>query len=225
MRPIVKLVGADTADLSAEERNSFSVAYKNKLDHLRKSWRALTSKQQEQGQFEEEMVRQYVTKIEMEIKTLCVELQGMLENRLIPAAKGAESKVFYYKMSGDANRYIAEISRKAERSEFGDRAKRAYETAGKIAAADLPPTHPCRLGLALNLSVFYYEIVNDADEACRVAKHAFDEGVAALDSLGEKAYRESTQILQLLCENLTLWNPDAPSVDGNYDESDEAEYA
>lgn len=39
-----------------------------------------------------------------------------------------------------------------------------------IAAADMAPTHPIRLGLALNFSVFYYEILNSSDKACNMAK-------------------------------------------------------
>jgi hypothetical protein len=34
----------------------------------------------------------------------------------------------------------------------------------------MQPTHPIRLGLALNFSVFYYEIVNAPDRACHLAK-------------------------------------------------------
>ena len=39
-----------------------------------------------------------------------------------------------------------------------------------IAIAELSPTHPIRLGLALNFSVFYYEIENSPDKACKLAK-------------------------------------------------------
>nr|KAG5700603.1 hypothetical protein BaRGS_015399 [Batillaria attramentaria] len=48
---------------------------------------------------------------------------------------------------------------------------------------ELPPTHPIRLGLALNFSVFYYEILNSPDRACRLAKAAFDDAIAELDTL------------------------------------------
>jgi hypothetical protein len=42
-----------------------------------------------------------------------------------------------------------------------------------IALAELAPTHPIRLGLALNFSVFYYEILNSPDRACNLAKQVF----------------------------------------------------
>ena len=42
-----------------------------------------------------------------------------------------------------------------------------------IALTELAPTHPIRLGLALNFSVFYYEILNSPDRACNLAKQVF----------------------------------------------------
>ena len=74
-----------------------------------------------------------------------------------------------------------------------------------MAQTDLTPTHPIRLGLALNFSVFYYEILNSPDRACHLAKQAFDDAIAELDSLSEESYRDSTLIMQLLRDNLTLW--------------------
>jgi 14-3-3 protein epsilon len=57
----------------------------------------------------------------------------------------------------------------------------------------------------LNFSVFYYEILNSPDRACHLAKQAFDDAIAELDSLSEESYRDSTLIMQLLRDNLTLW--------------------
>jgi 14-3-3 protein epsilon len=74
--------------------------------------------------------------------------------------------------------------------------------------ADLAPTHPIRLGLALNFSVFYCEILNSPDRACRLAKAAFDDAIAELDTLSEESYKDSTLIMQLLRDNLTLWTSD-----------------
>ena len=65
-------------------------------------------------------------------------------------------------------------------------------------------THPIRLGLALNFSVFYYEIMNKPDEACKLAKKAFDDAIAELDQLREDTYKDSTLIMQLLRDNLTV---------------------
>ena len=80
-----------------------------------------------------------------------------------------------------------------------------YQNATDVAQTELTPTHPIRLGLALNFSVFYYEILNSPDRACHLAKQAFDDAIAELDSLSEESYRDSTLIMQLLRDNLTLW--------------------
>ncbi|KAJ6352945.1 hypothetical protein OIU76_002044 [Salix suchowensis] len=84
----------------------------------------------------------------------------------------------------------------------------SYKAAQDLAATDLAPTHPIRLGLALNFSVFYYEILNQSDKACSMAKQAFEEAIAELDTLGEESYKDSTLIMQLLRDNLTLWTSD-----------------
>ena len=68
----------------------------------------------------------------------------------------------------------------------------------------LASTHPIRLGLALNFSVFYYEIKHRSDKACELAKKAFDNAIAELDQLKEDSYKDSTLIMQLLRDNLTV---------------------
>ena len=78
----------------------------------------------------------------------------------------------------------------------------------QAATSDLIVTHPIRLGLALNFSVFYYEIMNSPQKACHLAKQAFDDAIAELDTLSEESYKDSTLIMQLLRDNLTLWTSD-----------------
>ncbi len=109
---------------------------------------------------------------------------------------------------GDYFRYTAEYETSEKRKEAAQNALVAYKQASDIAAQELAPTHPIRLGLALNFSVFYYEILNSPDRACHLAKQAFDEAIADLDSLPEDSYKDSTLIMQLLRDNLTLWTSD-----------------
>merc|ERR1711988_408664 len=59
-------------------------------------------------------------------------------------------------------------------------------------ATELAPTHPIRLGLALNYSVFLYEVQSKSQEACDLAKQAFDDAIAELDTLDEESYKDST---------------------------------
>jgi len=108
----------------------------------------------------------------------------------------------------DYYRYLAEFTTADDRKTASEKSLDAYKAASGVATTELPPTHPIRLGLALNFSVFYYEILNSPDRACQLAKSAFDEAIAELDTLSEESYRDSTLIMQLLRDNLTLWTSD-----------------
>jgi len=112
-----------------------------------------------------------------------------------------------YRM-GDYHRYLAEFALGDKRKDSADKSLDAYKAASDVAVTELPPTHPIRLGLALNFSVFYYEILNSPDRACHLAKQAFDDAIAELDTLSEESYKDSTLIMQLLRDNLTLWTSD-----------------
>merc|ERR1712193_520353 len=131
-----------------------------------------------------------------------------LDKHLIPKASNAESKVFYLKMKGDYYRYLAEVAVGDSRTAVLDDSQKSYQEAFDIAKSKMPTTHPIRLGLALNFSVFYYEILNSPDRACHLAKQAFDDAIAELDTLNEDSYKDSTLIMQLLRDNLTLWTSD-----------------
>lgn len=85
-------------------------------------------------------------------------------------------------MRGDYFRYLAEFAPKDERKSLAEQALLAYKQATEI-ADQLQNTDPVRLGLALNYSVFYYEILNDSDKACDLARAAFDNAVNGLDKL------------------------------------------
>ncbi|KAI4287675.1 MAG: hypothetical protein L6R35_003070, partial [Caloplaca aegaea] len=196
-------------ELTVDERNLLSVAYKNVVGTRRASWRIISSiEQKEESKGSEKHVgtiREYRQKIETELEKVCQDVLDVLDESLIPKAESGESKVFYHKMKGDYHRYLAEFASGEKRKVAATAAHDAYKNATDVAQTELTPTHPIRLGLALNFSVFYYEILNSPDRACHLAKQAFDDAIAELDSLSEESYRDSTLIMQLLRDNLTLW--------------------
>ncbi|XP_076885191.1 14-3-3 protein 2-like [Bidens hawaiensis] len=205
-----KVSGAE--ELTVEERNLLSVAYKNVIGARRASWRIISSIEQKEesrgNQDHVTVIKDYRSKIEKELSDICGGILKLLDTKLVPSASSGDSKVFYLKMKGDYHRYLAEFKTAADRKEAAETTLNAYKAAQDIANAELAPTHPIRLGLALNFSVFYYEILNSPDRACGLAKQAFDEAIAELDTLGEDSYKDSTLIMQLLRDNLTLWTSD-----------------
>lgn len=136
---------------------------------------------------------------------ICNYILSVIDEHLMLSSSTRESTVFYYKMKGDYYRYLAEFKFGNDRKEAADKSLKAYEAATSAAATDLLPTHPTRLGLALNYSVFYYLILNSPKRACHLATQAFDEAIAELDSLNEESKKDSTLTMQLLRDNITLW--------------------
>ncbi|XP_034892000.1 14-3-3 protein 7 isoform X3 [Populus alba] len=207
-------------ELTVEERNLVSVGYKNVIGARRASWRILSSiEQKEEAKGNEQNVKrikQYRQRVEDELAKICNDILSVIDQHLIPSSSTGESTVFYYKMKGDYYRYLAEFRSADERKEAADQSLKAYEAATSTAISDLPPTHPIRLGLALNFSVFYYEILNSPERACHLAKQAFDDAIAELDSLNEESYKDSTLIMQLLRDNLTLWTSDLSEEGGEH---------
>merc|ERR1712018_2639 len=218
----MKTVAKLDVELTVEERNLLSVAFKNVIGARRASWRIVSSiEQKEENKSADDkvqMIKNYRNAIEKELRDVCQDILDIIDSHLVPAATAGESKVFYYKMKGDYYRYLAEFATGNDRKEAAENSLVAYKAASDIAMTELPPTHPIRLGLALNFSVFYYEIVNSPDRACRLAKSAFDDAIAELDTLSEESYKDSTLIMQLLRDNLTLWTSDMPEgEDGGED--------
>jgi len=204
-------------ELTVEERNLLSVAYKNVVGSRRASWRIVSSIEQKEKSKDNEahvkLVREYGAKVEKELGDICTDVLRVLDDHLIKSSESNESKVFYHKMKGDYYRYMAEFTPAQARQAYIDSGLKAYQEASRIATESLPPTHPIRLGLALNFSVFYYEIIVEPEKACELAKKAFDDAIAELDSLTEDSYKDSTVIMQLLRDNLTLWTSAADEQD------------
>ncbi|XP_071952647.1 14-3-3 protein zeta-like isoform X1 [Antedon mediterranea] len=209
MTEVVKCGGK----LSPEERNLLSVAYKNVCGARRSSWRVVTSMINKIDDKKKAVVNTMKKNIEDELNQICSDVLVLIDDYCLnvkdlepkdPEQEDPEHKTFFNKMKGDYYRYQVEVAGEETKQALVDEARLAYEAANEC-ANELPTTHPVRLGLALNFSVFYYEIENDSDKACGLAKEAFDNAIADLDNLKEDSYKDSTLIMQLLRDNLTLW--------------------
>ncbi|KAG2492601.1 hypothetical protein HYH03_009017 [Edaphochlamys debaryana] len=209
---------ANEQELSVEERNLLSVSYKNLVGSRRASWRILQSiEQSEQAKGNEKrvgMIKKYRGVVEAELDKICQEILDLLDKHLIPSASTTEAAVFYLKMKADYHRYLSEYKVDDAKSAAAEMTLAAYKVAQEK-ADELPTTNPIRLGLALNFSVFYYEVMNQPALACSLAKKAFDEAISDLDSLGEDSYKDSALIMQLLRDNLTLWTSEMQDEDKN----------
>lgn len=214
MASAMKSVTELNEPLSNEDRNLLSVAYKNVVGARRSSWRVISSIEQKTladgNEKKLEKVKAYREKIEAELEGVCSEVLSLLDKFLIKNCNDFqfESKVFYLKMKGDYYRYLSEVGSGDRKRSVTEASEAAYKEAFEISKEHMQPTHPIRLGLALNFSVFYYEIQGNPEQACLLAKQAFDDAIAELDTLNEDSYKDSTLIMQLLRDNLTLWTSD-----------------
>lgn len=98
----MKIVASEDRDLTVEERNLLSVAYKNVIGARRASWRIVTSIEQKEeskgNSTQVDLIKDYRQKIEGELAKICEDILSVLDKHLIPSAKTGESKVFYHKM-------------------------------------------------------------------------------------------------------------------------------
>eukprot|EP00058_Branchiostoma_floridae_P001541 XP_002587029.1 hypothetical protein BRAFLDRAFT_61938 [Branchiostoma floridae] len=190
--------------LSAEERDLLSEAYKNAVGSRRSAWRTLTPVEQS------EAATWLRERVETEIKELCGDVLTLVDKLLGSETLEYEAQVFYYKMKGDYYRYLVEVSDGEDRANKAKKAKKAYEQAW-AAAKPLRATNPVKLELALNVSVFHYEILNQVDSACTMAKEAFDAALA--DESPDCNYGDSQAIMIQLRGNLTLWQSETNAED------------
>lgn len=125
--------GLDSEELTVEERNLLSVAYKNVIGARRASWRIISSiEQKEESRGNEDhvsVIKSYRSKIEKELSDICDGILKMLDTKLVPSASSGDSKVFYLKMKGDYHRYLAEFKTGGERKEAAESTLNAYKAA------------------------------------------------------------------------------------------------
>lgn len=221
------------AQLGKEERKLLYKVYKDRVTELRKSLRKIQSNGSSNIQNSAgnqgaagsgvvvvgdlvKVVIQELVKIAEEV----LELVEILDN----FCEDSEAKVFYNKIAGDFNRYIAEVPASAwEISGFGknseiltgaiEKAQGFYSKAFAEAQTHLAPTHPVRLGLELNFSVFYCEILMDKRKAYEFAKESYEDAIAELDEEDFGKNDEANTTLSIIRDNIELWSRDLEQVE------------
>ena len=210
------MVKTKTEDLSSDERNLLSIAYKNTISLDRQAIRTLLAYESKEAKKAEspylEYIREYKTKVQKELEELCNKICNTIDKDLLPKATTDEAKVFYHKMKGDYYRYIAENVDGEIKKKYSDLGLNAYNEA-QSASSSLEYKSPVKLGLALNLSVFYYEVVGNKAEACKLAEETLNKAKDALNGADEEddEVKDAQSIVNLLDENLSMWKTE----DGN----------
>ena len=194
--------------VNPDERNLLSVAFKNLISSKRAACRTISAiEQNPKYQKFNAALLEYKGSIESQLIEDCKQIIAMINTYVIEVNDDSrpcsdEAKAFFVKMVGDYYRYIAENASGDTLEEVKAKAKAAYEDANAI---DLPPCNPIKLGLALNFSVFNYEVMKNHAGACELADSALQQALDKIDELEEDDFRDAKSIIELLKENLTLW--------------------
>jgi len=201
-----EVIALKDQDFTTEERNLLSVGFKNLIGANRTAIRTIAAIEQNPKYSKYNgSLDVYKKKIEGELYDQCKSIVTLVKDKCLAKASNSESKAFFHKMAGDYYRYIAESAQGAKLEEVKAGAEEQYAAAQKICDRDLGACNPIRLGLALNFSVFYYEVKNDHAKACELGEQALQNALDKIDECDEETFRDAKSIIELLKENLSLW--------------------
>jgi hypothetical protein len=190
--------------LSKEERNILCSGYKYITSDKRNSLRILNNIEK-RNTYQLAYIKEIRENIEKELYQILLDIEKMLDKYLIPNAIDIENKVFYLKLKADFMRYKCEISYGKELDDIISKTEKIYKEANDFANKELMISNSTRLGLALNYSVFFYDIKKMKEEAINIAKNAFDDAMKILDNLEISKAKDTLLIIQMLKENLIFW--------------------
>lgn len=201
---IEKIILNKKEDLSSEERNLFANSYKHIISSLRASCNKInevfeTEKKKESKHLN--LIGKLKENIEAELKDACDKILAILDKNLIPRASSPDSKTLYYKLKGDFNRYLAMFF--SDKS-YSEKALVAYKQATEFSES-LSCISIIKIELALGYSVFYYEILKNAEEAINIAEEALNEGIDKLQKIEDTDMKDVTTSLQILKDNVDNW--------------------
>ena len=199
------VISAKTDDFTTDERNLLSVGFKNQIGSKRTAIRTISAiEQNPKYQKFESGLGKYKVQIEQELYDQCISIVNIVKEQCLPKSSTEETKAFFYKMIGDYYRYVAECAQPDKLETVKNGALENYQLADE-ASKSLNACNPIRLGLALNFSVFHYEVMNNHKQACELGEKALTEALEKIDDVDEETFRDAKSIIELLKENLSLW--------------------
>jgi 14-3-3 protein epsilon len=208
-----EVVKSKSEDFTTEERNLLSVGFKNQIGSKRTAIRTITAiEQNPKYQKFNSGLSVYKKKIEGELYEQCVEIVNTVKNSCMKVAANDETKAFFYKMMGDYYRYVAECAQADKIASVKQGALENYQLAQQTSQS-LNACNPIRLGLALNFSVFHYEVMNNHKQACELGEQALSDALEKIDDVDEETFRDAKSIIELLKENLSLWKEEEEQND------------
>lgn len=168
-----EVISSKDSDFTTEERNLLSVGFKNLIGGKRTALRTIAAIEQnpKYSKYGDALL-QYKRKIEDELYDQCILIVNLVKDKCMKVATNPESKAFFLKMVADYYRYVAESAQGDKLTQVKNGALDFYNQASDTANKDLEPCNPIRLGLALNFSVFYFEVMNDHKKACELGENA-----------------------------------------------------
>jgi 14-3-3 protein epsilon len=201
-----EVINSKEADFTTEERNLLSVGFKNLIGSKRTAIRTITAIEQnpKYSKYNAPLTA-YKLKIETELFDQCINIVTLVKDKCLKIASDSESKAFFLKMVGDYYRYVAESATAERLEQVKNGALEFYKKASDLSIKDLGACNPIRLGLALNFSVFYFEVMNDHKKACELGETALQAALEKIDECDEETFRDAKSIIELLKENLSLW--------------------
>ena len=210
---LAEVLDVKGGEVNPDERNLLSVAFKNLISSKRAACRTISAIEQNPKYSKYNAALQtYKTSIETQLTADCRRIIDVINTKVLNGSCSPEAEAFFVKMVGDYYRYIAENAKDAELEEVKTKANEFYQRASGV---DLPACNPIKLGLALNYSVFNYEVLKDHAKACSLADSALQEALDKIDELEEDDFRDAKSIIELLKENLTLWKEEEAGGDDN----------
>ena len=204
------------SDLTKAEIDVFSSCFKKYLNSSRNAIRTLddilaekekivTLNPQKFDNFKQ-AIEEHKNVLIDELTATSNDVLMLIDSALIPTCSNTTCLIYLNKLKGDFYRYLSEFAQSSEIKEgHSGRAKAAYEAALLAVNDELLPSDPLYLGLVLNYAVFQYEILGHKEDAIDKLDTSYNDALRFLEDLDESQYKESTIMLQLLRDNITLW--------------------